>query len=727
MDHEEEAPPPPYSAVDPLLSANNNNNTNSNNSNNHNQNAAASSEVNRVLLRLRAQSSPLSDSALSAGSSSSLVTTTSPLLPVNFTSAAAYFVERPPPASDDGRPVQEHQLTIYPRSQSRDFPRRPRCWGSRQEDITQQDWDTFLRYLFPPHLGLASSSGQLPRQVRAEIQRDRKDRPQETDGQRKMRISAVITEWNQYFFELRATRIVFAYVTDPQNAPPSPLCPRCYPAATRVSSENRLGPSPEAGRGRLIVRPDAAPAAARPQIASQTNYTYPQASYSYPSPPVNPNPYGPYGAPSYFHPLTQASRAYPYAPQPPLPYQQQYSWGYYSGPYPTPSAPGSKGGPFGWIASLASQAQKYGERITEQAQQYGDQISAQAQHYGRQVEEQAMAHGRWIEEKAGLRDAKMDSAYGGMVHAPRGDWPSADPRPQPNYYPATYHYPYTGTGTTTGRNSVESAAAPALPQRPRRASTCSNASESSLTSIDSLSTTSELSSSDLATVRAQLLSLEDHHDRDLHEAVVGLRRQLTLLQESRRQMRVDGRGHWRNGWGQYPQQGQGRGSLGRWESPQQRQRSKMEKRALKDETRATRKAFRDVLRRARDEHREQRRLKRNQRRQEQRSRQIEAAPSEPPLEQRLQNLELDQTNCESRSTVQSFCPSPTRSLVSEVSEISSISTPSSVSSRPSNHPTNTRKLDSKEGKKDMEKREADKETKKKDETEKSSDTTKPSS
>lgn len=691
MEPEEEAPPPPYSAVDPLISSANNSSNNNRNSPSS-RNAAAASEVNRVLLRLRGGDAPFSDTASSDGSSSALaLTAPSPLLPSNFTSAAAYFVDRPPPNSDSGRPAQEHQITIYPRSQSKDFPRRPRCWGARPEDITQQDWDVFLRYLFPPHLGLASSSGQLPRQVRAEIQRDRKDRPQETDEQRKMRIAAVITEWNQYFFEPRATRIVFAYVNNPQNAPPSPLCPRCYPAATRVSQESRLLQGPEAGRGRL-ARPSLPPAAVRQQVtSSQAGQQYPPTPlYNYPNPPMSQPPYSPYGAPPYFSPhAPQPPRAYPYPPpQPPLPYQQQYQWGYNARPYaPIPQDSGSKGGPFGWISSLASQAQKYSERITEQAQQYGDQISAHAHHYGRQVEEQAMAHGRWIEEQAGFSGQKTDDRFNGnMVHRPRGggEWPATDPRMQAAYYPNAYAYPYS-----TVSSPAEPVAAPALPQRPRRASTCSTSSDSSLTSIDSLSTTSELSSSDLATVRAQLLSLDDHHDRDLHEAAVGLRRQLAVLQDSRRQTRQAGRGNWRHGWGQQAQQGYGRGGWGRWESPQQHQRSWAEKRALKEETKATRKAFRDVLRRARDEHREQRRLKRNRVRQEQRNRQIEAPPSEPPLEQRLQNLELDHNNRESRSTVQSFCPSPTRSLVSEVSEISSISTPSSVSSRRSNNQTHT--------------------------------------
>ncbi|KAE8147913.1 hypothetical protein BDV25DRAFT_25746 [Aspergillus avenaceus] len=643
MDHEEEAPPP-YSAVDPLAQAST-------------RNAIATAEVNRVLLRLRGGDAPLHETSSSDGSSSVEIASTPPT-PVNFTSAAAYFVERPLPPVDNGQqPALEHHLTIYPRSQSKDFPRRPRCWGSRSAHITQQDWDMFLRYLFPPHLGLASSSGQLPRQVRAEIQRDRKDRPQETDDERRTRISAVITEWNHYFFEPRAACITFSYVILPQNAPSSPLCPRCYPAATRVSHENRTA---------LTVRPNP-PATPRQQpLSHPAGNHFTSATYTYPNPPMNPAPYAPYNGSHYYPPHPQPSHhpTYPYPAQ--VPYQNNGSWGWNARAYPAPQqSSGNKSGPLGWIASLASQAQRY-----------GDQISAQASHYGRQVEEQALAHGRWIEEQAGLQGRKVEDVFTGFVSRPRNEWPATDARGQV-YYPNHYNYPYPPV-----TNNVEPikpaepiAALPAPAQRARRSSTSSTSSNSSLASIDSLSTTSELSASDLATVRAQLLSLEDHHDRDLHVAAIGLRRQLTVLQESRRQSRAAQRNGW-PGWDQSSQQqGYGRG-WGRWESPRQHPLSRAEKQTLKEETRATRKAFRDVLRRAREEHREKRRIKRNRCRLE-RSRQIEAAPPELSLEQRVQTLELD-SNRESRSTVQSF-PSPARSIA-EVSEISSISTPSTASS-----------------------------------------------
>ncbi|KAL2832036.1 hypothetical protein BDW59DRAFT_139584 [Aspergillus cavernicola] len=665
----DEVPPPPYSAVDPLLAPSNN------------RNATSSSNANPNLLRLRGGDAPLR-------SSSGQPTEASPAS-THFTSAAAYFAERPPPVIEPGEQALEHHLTIYPRSQAKDFPRRPRCWSPRMENIAQQDWDMFLRHLFPPHLGLASASAELPRQVRAEIRRDRKDRPQETDEERERRIATVMMEWNQCFFDPRAVRIAFFYVTDPRNAPASPLCPRCYPAATRASQENRSAQIPEAGRGRPL-QPNANPAATGyPQTAYPGQAPSP---YGFPDPAANPAPYPPPQGPSgFYHPANPHAYQYP-------PYQYQ-QWGWGNQQYPQQYESSSmKGGPLGWFSNLAAQAQKYGDRISEHAQQYGDSISAHASHYGRQVEEQAMAHGRWIEEQAGLGGRKAENAFTG--------WPN--PQQQQPYYPYYYPQPNTDTQTATQPHPPQASQASPQPtpqptpqpptQRPRRDSVCSQSSDSSLSSIDSISTTSELSSSDLATVRAQLLSLDDHHDRDLYEAAVELRRQLDALRESRRQARVSGRGRWRPGWGhQSRNDSQGRSSWGRWESPQDRQRNQAERRAAKEELRATRKAFRDILRRARDEQREQRRMKRTRHRLERRARRKPQTQTQDPvpgtepssLEQRLQNLELE-SNREARSTVPSSVtePSTQRSGAdrdSESSAVSSISTPSTSSEEGDEH------------------------------------------
>ncbi|KAL2872147.1 uncharacterized protein BJX67DRAFT_101179 [Aspergillus lucknowensis] len=655
----DEVPPPPYSAVDPLLAPSNRNRD------------ATPSTVGPGALHLRGGNAPI----LRSGEGTAAY-------PTHFTSGVAYFAERPPPAIEQGEQTLEHHMTIYPRSQAKDFPRRPRCWSPRMESVAQQDWDMFLRHLFPPHLGLASSSAELPRQVRAEIRRDRKDRPQETDEEREKRVATVMMEWNQCFFEPRAVRIAFFYVTDPRTAPISPLCPRCYPAATRASQGNRSGQIPEAGRGQPL-HPNGYPAA--------TGYPWPAgypgqapSPYGFSNPSAHATPFlSPQTASGFFHPANPHAYQYP---------DQQYQqWGWNNQQHPQ-QYESSKGGPLGWFASLAAQAQKYGERISEQAQQYGDQISAHASHYGRQVEEQAMAHGRWIEEQAGLSGRKIESAYSG--------WGT----PQQQAYYSYYYPPPDGNTPNPTQQAAQQAQQTQPPQaqsqtrqqptqRARRDSVCSASSDSSLSSIDSISTTSELSSSDLATVRAQLLSLDAHHDRDLYEAAVELRRQLDALRESRRQARVSGRSRWRHGWGhQSRYDGQGRSSWGRWESPQDRQRNQAEKRAAKEELRATRKAFREVLRRARDEQREQRRAKRNRRRQERRARrghtqrEDQTAPASAPapaseapsLEQRLQNLELDNSH---GATVPSSTTAPTQrsGADSESSAVSSITTLSASS------------------------------------------------
>ncbi|KAL4987604.1 hypothetical protein BDW68DRAFT_105741 [Aspergillus falconensis] len=690
----DEAPPPPYSAVDPLLAPSTSN-----------RNATASSAGTPSLPHLRG-----GDAQLHASRGSTPIVA-SAALPTHFTSAAAYFAERPPPVLEDAEPVLEHHMTIYPRSQAKDFPRRPRCWGPRMENIAQQDWDMFLRHLFPPHLGLASSSAELPRQVRAEIRRDRKDRPQETDEEREMRIATVMKEWNQYFFELRAVRIVFFYVTDPRNAPISPLCPRCYPAATRASQENRGAQVPEAGRGHPL------PGNMHPTVTG-----YPQAPiypgqipgpYGYSNP--NPAPYPPHQGSGFFHPANPHVYQYQY------PQWQPWGWGTQ---HPQQHVSSSlKGGPLGWFSSLAAQAQKYGDRISEQALHYGDQITAHAHYYGSKVEEQAMAHGRWIEEQAGLSSRKVESSFSGW-NQPQQAYPyyhlepQPDPHPQPTGTPlsAEQSQPAQETGVTQAQqpSHQQPQQQPRQPatstphNRPRRDSTSSTTSDSSLSSIDSISTTSDLSSSDLATVRAQLLSLSAHHDRDLYDAAVELRRQLDALRESRRQARVSSTRRWRPGWGQSrndqsqsQSSQQGRSSWGRWESPADRQRNQAERRAAKEELRATRKAFRDVVKRAREEQKELRRAKKARRRQERRERERRLAQgqsqsqiqetgsafvsatapaplSESDLEQRLQNLELG-SNSQSRAVPAQTTQRAIADTGSESSAVSSISTPSASS------------------------------------------------
>ncbi|KAI1832126.1 hypothetical protein DTO027I6_9524 [Penicillium roqueforti] len=638
---QEEAPPPPYSAVDPLL-------------------APASSRNNS------SSQAPIVPGAIvspTQDASSSRVPIQPTVVPTHFRSAAAYFEERLPSVLDESRDLLQHHMTIYPRSQAKDFPRRPRCWASRLDEVTQQDWDTFLKYLFPPQLGLAASSQHLPRQLRAEIRRDRKDRPQETDEQRKARIAAVVAEWNECFFELRATQIVFVYVGEPDSAPSSALCPRCYPAATGSIDgqpiRNSNAPSPVPGQ----------------HVPSPTPWSMPPSMFHNPQVYVPPSPYGVYGVPPYPPPISpnQPPQYYTHPPQGPW---QWNNWNYtqQQPQYPNNGTP--KAGSGGWISQIASQAQKYGERFSEQALQYG-----------RQVEEQAIAHGRWIEEQARLHSRKALMAgppYGGGYY-PRPAWDNS-PRPIANIplTPIQSPSPVTSPNPTGRPETIDQIDSnkpkpsteqlrvePPATEHTRRVSVSSVSSESSFSSIDSISTTSDLGASDLATVRTQLELLDDRHDRVLYDAAVDLRRQLSVLQESRREAKFSGN-NWRAGFSQSQQNSQqsGDANWGRWDSPEQQQRNSADRRAMKEEMRATKKAFRDTLRRARDEQRERKRTRRRQVRQA-RANDSDTANHMPsqPLDQQLGTLRLEDSR-------QFNPPMPPRPVTTQA-QPSPVSTPNS--------------------------------------------------
>lgn len=649
MDQEEA--PPPYSAVDPLEPpANNRNNTSQRTSTSLRRNAAELQE---------AGSSQIAELPSTSSTSPAIV-------PIHFTSAVAYFEERPPLVLDDSRSILHHYMTIYPRSQAKDFPRRPRCWASRTNEITQQDWDTFLRYLFPPELGLAASSQRLPRQLRAEIQRDRKDRPQETDEQRQARIAAVVDEWNQCFFEPRATNIAFVYIGVPDAAPSSALCPHCYPAATKATQGNGAPASTE-GQSPWSSNTPSPVTGQYAQSQSPTAWPYAPAA-PYGLPPGN-MPYGtPYGVPQFPGHGVNSQLPGHYPPPHPPPGVAPWQWNNWAYAQPPNENSGTSKGAFGWFSNITAQAQKYGERFAEQAQHYGDQISAQAMHYSRQVEEQALAHGRWVEEQA--RFGRKPDAYRPTGYPPQPTWPPGQTTgtlyntPIPPSQPSSTELPVqpspiepavqpTVIAATTTRSRSRSQSQPqSQPQtqaenqdqsqsqshshshsqsqsrsrndakdippaeKTRRLSISSASSQSSLSSLDSLSTTSDLDASDLATVRTQLQTLNDRHDRTLYDAAADLRRQLDVLKASRREARFSGRPKWRPGAkNQNPQIPKPDNSdWGRWDSPEQQQRQAAELRAFKEEYGATKKAFREVVRRAREEHHSLRRAQKNHRR-----------------------------------------------------------------------------------------------------------------
>ncbi|EPS32081.1 hypothetical protein PDE_07040 [Penicillium oxalicum 114-2] len=626
MDQEEA--PPPYSAEDPLIPPT------------HSRNGI--SQDTRLSRGDESAVTPATGSTTSRSSTP----VRSAVVPTHFTSAAAYFEERPPTVLDGSREVLHHSMAIYPRSSAKDFPRRPRCWSSRVEEVAQQDWDVFLRHLFPPQLGLASASRHLPRQLRAEIQRDRKDRPQETDEQRQARISAVVDEWNQCFFEPRATHLSFVYVGESDPAPSSALCPRCYPAATRATQQpaSEVPQTPSPNPGPPVTGYPAPPFNGWPASPNQIHPYYQQ-----------PAPYGPYGAMPQFPPHGPVPNYQPpqYIP-PPLsaPGVQQWQWNQwaYNQPQYAAQRPEKSSGALGWISSLTSQAQKYGERFAEQAQHYGDQISTQAMHYGRQVEDQALAHGRWIEEQARLHGRKQ-GAYPSTPYAAQTPFassgqvmdvsqnaaslssgintPSRPVHENPHSHNAT---PIPQGEAANSRrcdnnDKAQTVNTEANAPGPRRSSISSLSSQSSLSSIDTISTTSDLSSADLAAVRTQLQGLQNSDDRTQYAAAVDLRQQLDTLRESRREAKVSGLQNRRP----RPNLAQGSGTdssdWGRWDSPEQQARELAERRAMKAELRHTQQAFRDVVRHARNEKRNRRLARQNNRVQGPRS-------SGPPVENR---------------------------------------------------------------------------------------------
>lgn len=550
--------PPPYSAVDPLLSQRDDATLPT-----HGDGSTMSIHRrggNASLTRTTASDYSIGSSSHSyddrpTASNSSTSST-------SFASAAAYFERRPPTVSPEGREVLEHHLTIYPRSQSKDFPHRPRCWSARAEEIFQHDWDAFLKFLFPLHLGLASNSQLLSMQVRAEIQRDHKDRPQETKEERQARMTAVIDEWNRDFFKPRATRIRFIYVADREDPPVSPVCPRCYPAATRVYQGSQSSRSEGAGSTMSSDQSSrSAPLENLGQFDSSDNsIQMDNVSWSAdPSstlrPPLHPPMarFGPFGAWAHGFPMSPRS--------------------------------------MGWVAGLVCQAQTLGDRIGRQAEECG-----------RRIERQALAHGRWIEMQAAYHGYQVGDAAQRLFSGPsqaQAPWvgqtegtaamhqktPAPDPA-TPRTTAATPTGP--GHGYATDRNID------AAHHRRRSSTSSSSSSNSSLSLFDTISTTSDLSASDLAAVRAQLLSLDDYHDRELYGAAVTLHRQLGDLREQRQRDRAERGNDGNQGPGQAHQQ--------------------EDKRALKQELKALKKAFRDVFRRARDERRHQRHNSRRHRR-----------------------------------------------------------------------------------------------------------------
>ncbi|KAN0067588.1 hypothetical protein V8E54_014153 [Elaphomyces granulatus] len=547
--------PPPYTPTDPMLSWNNG-------GNNGDPNLITTVSQDPQLPPNFAAVVQSSGDTISTDISKGESTT----VPNHFASAAGYF------ASQESL---VHHLTTSPRSQGKDFPRRPRCWNARADEVTQHDWNTFLNFMFPPHLAPTPPNNRLPRKMRTEVERDQKDDLQETEEDRVARLTAIVAEWNEGFFKPRALSISWVYVAIGDAPPLSPLCPNCYPAATRAYQNRRRG------RSRSVEGP--IPSEAEAPVRSNTGWTIPRKPVR---PQVNDNtvPVGPE-----FNTSSAPFRPF-------KPYSQSHHWMTpLPGNWPTPgldhdpfshTQPFRGQGPLAWAATLSARAQEYAERVSEQAQVYGKLAEAYAMAHGQRIEEYAQVGGKHI-EAAGDRFNHFCSR---ALHPGTawGSWPHGRGWKDGSHW----------GGANTGYGHEQA-------QHSRSLSRSSSSSEESLSSIDSLSTASDLDPDDLATTRAQLLSLDTYHDRDLHSAAVGLRNHLRVLQHARREGR--NRGDYSHG------HSTGRACRGRHRSSEDervRDARRMEMHALREEFRAVhcraRRETRELQRERRATHRSRR-------------------------------------------------------------------------------------------------------------------------
>ncbi|KAL1973072.1 hypothetical protein VTN31DRAFT_6614 [Thermomyces dupontii] len=551
--------PPPYSEVDPMLVqslANEQPNNASQSSSESNTRRDAPPRL-ELPLHLRGGDALAVPFTPQSPESETQTESSAPQRPKHFVSAVSYFAERPPPReAPEKRETLVHHMTIYARTQAKDFPRRPRCWSSRTDEIEQHDWDTFLKYLFPPHLGLAATSNDLNRRVRAEIGRDRKDRAQETDSERRARIEMVIDEWNQDFFGPRGTWISHRYVADLESGPVTPLCPQCYPAATEasekrqqlLSSSSQEAPIPAASEQsgqRIPRRPVGMPGSPNSRqhtVTSSTPATEGRASSEQASD------------------QTTSEKSEDNARNK----SSQGLWGYK---------------PLSWAAQLSMRAQ-----------QCADKFSLQAMEYGKMIEEAAMAHGKQLEQYAQVME-RVAEAHGKRAEeaAARGG------KLVENWTASMFGWSNDNlidqSGNAEGRRSPS-----------RRSSVSSTDSLDSLSSIETLSSVSDLDPAEISAVRVQLQSLGHYGPAELHNAAVGLRSHLRALQQSRRDARIMSRNNQR------------RGRWGRWESPEEGLDREIRRRMIKEEEKLLRQAFKDVNRRIRQGLQESRRRKRECRR-----------------------------------------------------------------------------------------------------------------
>jgi hypothetical protein len=262
-----------------------------------------------------------------------------------------------------------------------------------------------------------------------------------------------------------------------------------------------------------------------------------------------------------------------------------------------------KSHPVAWAAQMTSIAQQYAAKISNQAQEYGRAMeesalarSRQVEMYSKRVEQDALARARQIEamtiakgqkiEQAGDRIASWASNMG-----KRGVNPRAGPIPTDNSYDlSTYEFTYNNLIRQQQQQEEEQE------PRSRRQSTASDTSISSVSSIDTVSSVSDLEPDDLASIRAQLSTLDDYHHHELYDAATSLRSQLEALKKSRCTGRL--RSHHHRPWG-------------RWETPEEAANREQRRVAMKQESKLLREKFNEIERRAKREVRDLQKARRD--------------------------------------------------------------------------------------------------------------------
>ncbi|PGG99683.1 hypothetical protein AJ79_08457 [Helicocarpus griseus UAMH5409] len=600
--------PPPYTPIDPLTPSSSN------------DSAAAVEEAEQAHV-----DNDNNNDDTEIPSYSSLVTAP------NFISAAPYFRERPPPvlhqAQQQEEPSFKHTITIYSRSQAKDFSRFPKCLRrGHATEITQHDWDTFLNYLFPPHLAPAASQAHLPRKLRAEIERDRKDRAQEGD-ERRARISAVIAEWNKDFFLPRSTEILFTYVSSSDSPPSTHLCPRCYPSAVRSlpmrggSSSSRSGISRSqttptfSSQQSTPRKPVGAHSRSNTALAPEVSTVTAQGSTSIPFTTDNLN-------------ATLADRsAYGYKFAPPF------------------AITGATNTIVNWAAQIGERAEQYGQWISEQAAAHGKRVEECGQQYGRMIEEHARAKGEFIEQRAKY----LQSIKAGRGAGRGRGW--GDPRSHRAHhwdaFAHMHHHHSFGRGGPWGQDGKAALADNASGweghgrfsyggRRQRSASVSSTSSSSSSSSsssesdasfLSSLSTYSQRHAAGLIEFKERIRDIQSEHEQSqtrrrisVHRSdAAHLRRELRLLRTAHKQFRASKRGRREDGVHRFPPWAAARRSSNAAIASSSNQnfsdiKSEDAQRALKEEIQSTKKEFRALVGKIREEKKELRRSRRQRRR-----------------------------------------------------------------------------------------------------------------